>query len=175
MTLSASETTSDAAAILRMANSYTRLPTLIALWRGQDVEYDDWLRLLGDNWSICDNISDHVDALIDDTPFGDLVDNPSEHRALFMDADELRLFEALPDTITIYRGCYSANKWGLSWSTDRATAERFPTLNRYRQDGQALLVTARIAKARAIALKHDRGEAEVIALRPTHVSTRYLR
>lgn len=63
----------------------------------------------------------------------------------------------------------------MSWSTDKATAERFPTLTRYRQDGQPLLVTARVAKDRVIALKHDRAEAEIIALRPAHVSTRYLR
>lgn len=164
-----------ARACLTYANSYTRLPTLLALWRGGGVEHWDWLALLGEEWSVCDNIGEHADALLEDTPFADLADDPAALRHRFMDADELRQFDALPEVVTIYRGCYAANKWGLSWSLDRAMAERFPTLHRYRQDGQALLVTARIAKDRIIALKGDRGEAEIIAVRPTHISTRHLR
>lgn len=161
--------------LLTYANSYTRLPTLIALWHGLGAEHGDWLRLLGDNWSICDNIGEHADELLEDTPFADLVADPASLRHLFTDADELRHFDTLPDPVTIYRGCFASNKWGLSWSIDRGMAERFPTLHRYRQEGQALLVTARITKDRIIALKGDRGEAEIIAFRPTHVSTRHLR
>ena len=92
-----------------------------------------------------------------------------------MTDEELEAYAALPDVVTIYRGCYKANKWGLSWSLSRQVAEEFPTLLRYRRDGeQPLLVTAKIMKTDVVAVKMDRGEQEVIAWRPKHISTRHL-
>lgn len=91
-----------------------------------------------------------------------------------MDDAELQAFEALPDEVQLLRGCYALNKWGLSWTLDRATACRFPFLNRYWQEGQALLVTARAKKSDLIALKQDRDELEIIAWRPKHIKTIHL-
>ena len=137
---------------LRFANSYTRLGILVRL--ADTMRYGAWLRLLGEQWSTCDNIAEHRDDLqcllveIDTRPM--------------MTAAERRKLASLPDTITIYRGCYEYNVRGLSWSLDRDTAAKFPTLNRYRQPGQPLLVTATIPRDMIFALKLDRGELEVI-------------
>ena len=79
------------------------------------------------------------------------------------------------DQLTVYRGCYATNKWGFSWSLEREVAARLPFLHRYRQEDQALLVRATVAKRDIVALKHDRQEAEVICWRPKHVATSKLR
>lgn len=157
---------------LRFANSYNRLGKVIELsWL---MGADDWCQLLGQHWSTCDNIGQHFDDLLD-TPFGDTQEEPSLYRhALMTDAEQAE-FEALPDQLTVYRGCYAFNKWGFSWSLARDVAASFPFLHRYRQDDQALLVRATVAKNDIVALKHDRQEAEVICWRPKHVSTSKLR
>lgn len=163
----------DADAQLARCNSYTRLPTLIDM--SPELEFADWLKLLGDWWSLCDNVGEWADHLMDLTPLGYVLDAPAALRPALMTDLELAQLEALPDPVTVWRGCYASNKWGLSWSTDRETAERFPTLARYRQEGQPLLVKAVVAKQDIIALKLDRNEAEIVAWRPKHISTSHLR
>lgn len=158
---------------LRFCNSFNRLDTVTSLaW---SMESHDWLTLLGENWSTCDNIADCADEL-EETPLG-LLAPGSPDRFRLMDETELAAFERLPDEVVIWRGCYASNKWGLSWSLDREIAAKFPTLHRYRQAGQPLLVKARIAKDQILALKLDRNEQEILTWweRPRHVSTSHLR
>ena len=140
------------------ANSYTRLPVLIAAWADMDLEPRGWLQVLGEEWTGCDNISQHAARLIGETPFGRWRDHPGA----MMDPPEQAALAALPDTITIFRGCYLGNARGLSWSTCREVAQRFPRLHRYRQDGTPLLVRATVRKSDIIALKLDREEREII-------------
>lgn len=166
-------TLGEGRAALRLCNSYNRLPTIIAL--APSLEISDWLTILGEEWECCDNIGQFTDDLIWSDPFGCLLDDPEQLRGYLMDSGEQAAFDALPDDLTIYRGCYAINKWGLSWTTDRAIAERFPTLHRYRQDGPSLLVTARVRKADILAVKGGRDEAEIICYRPKHISTQYIR
>lgn len=154
---------------LRLCNSYDRIPTLLALWTGCAVEWNEWLELLGEEWSGSDNIGLHLDALFD-TPLSDVLFGANERRFL-LTPEESEAWERLPDRVTIYRGCYASNKWGLSWSLDRDLAAKFPTLHRYKQDGQPLLVKAVAEKTKIAAVKLDRGEAEIIAYRPRHIST----
>jgi hypothetical protein len=93
-----------------------------------------------------------------------------------MTYEERDQLEALPDVVTIYRGCYQNNKHGLSWSLSKEIAEKFPLLNRYwRPTEQPYLVTAKVNKDDIIALKNDRGESEVITYRPKHFSTRRIK
>ncbi len=153
---------------LRLCNSYNRLETLIGLagfFDGLILEPSEWLQLLGEEWESCDNIAQWSDALAD-TPFAELADAPDDWRHHMMTPDELEAFEALPQLVTVWRGCYAHNKRGLSWSLDRDVAQRFPLLHRYRHDGQPLLIRAEVAREQILALKLDRQEAEVIAIRP---------
>lgn len=159
---------------VRYSNSYTRLPDLIEAWKhlALDCEPHEWLTVLGEEWSGCDNIAQFVDQLFDETPFGEALDYPGA----MMTPDEQTALRDLPDEVEVYRGCYLDNKWGLSWSLDRAVAAKFPGLHRYcRPSEPPLLVRAKIAKAKVIALKLDREEAEIICWRPRHVSTSKLR
>lgn len=158
---------------LKFSNSYSRLPDLMGMvWR---LEWAEWLTLLGQEWSGCDNIAQHADALLDETPLADVWQQPAALRHWLMTDDERAALGALSDTVTIWRGCYAHNKWGLSWSLDRAVAARFPFTHRYRQEGQALLVKATVRRDDVLALKLDRNETEIIAYRPKHVSTSHLR
>jgi len=69
-----------------------------------------------------------------------------------MNDEERAAFEALPEPITISRGCGAKNMFGCSWSLDRKIAARFPFSSRYWTDEPKLL-TAAISKYRAAALK----------------------
>lgn len=161
----------DAKNELAFCNSYTRLPALLEIhWRLSD---DDFLRLLGEEWTGFDNINHYVDDL-NDTAFLSW-SNDTTLREM-MTPDERDAYDALPDVVTVYRGCYKINKWGLSWSLSKETAERFPSLSRYKRVGdQPLLVTAKALKSNIIALKLDREEREIITQRPKHVSTCHIK
>src|SRR3546814_13249726 len=107
--------------------------------------------------------------------FGLLMDFPEDLRPHMMDAAERALYDEFPEEVVIYRGCYALNKWGLSWTTDRAIAERFPTLHRYRQDGQPLLVTARVRKVAFRTCQGGRGGEEDNGICRVECKNLYLR
>lgn len=158
----------DAREVLAYFGSYKCLPALLGMV-GR-VEDADWLRLLGEEWSRFDNVGHYTDELIWDSPLRDAGTIPE-----MMTPEELAAFDELPDEVTIYRGCYNNNKWGLSWSLNKAVAERFPTIRRYCQSGQPILVTAQVKKSNIMALKLDRDEDEVITHRPKCISTKHIR
>src|SRR3546814_3216499 len=83
----------------------------------------DWLTILGEEWESCDNIGLYADDLTESEMFGLLMDFPEDLRPHMMDAAERALYDEFPEEVVIYRGCYALNKWGLSWTTDRAIAE----------------------------------------------------
>jgi hypothetical protein len=149
----------------QFANSYSRLEVALQ-WcpmtqlDGPKLRADAWWRLLGEQWSMCDNIaawSDVLRAL--------LAQAPRHQVEQMMDQAERETLAAMPAEFTVWRGCYAFNLDGLSWSTNRAIAAGFPFLNRYRRgDASPLLVEAVCRRGEAI-LKLDRGESEVIAHR----------
>jgi len=136
----------------RWSNSFNRMAHLIALHDRMD--RPDWLRLLGESWSVCDSIGRHRLALRRLLP-------PSGPVLEMMDSAELVAYRSLPARLTVFRGCGEINMLGASWSLDRDVAARFPTLNRYRQTAP-LLVTATVRRDRVLALKLDRDESEII-------------
>lgn len=138
--------------------SFDALPALLDLFC--EVPEGVWLKILGQHWSRFDNVAEHLDTL-QDFIAATVGIGPAMQ---MMNATERAAFESLPDTLTIYRGCYAFNKYGASWSLDRDVAERFPFLLRYRQDGRPLLIKATIGKQYVTALKLDRGEDEIVIL-----------
>lgn len=139
-----------------LADSYRRLDIVMS-WYGR-VAMPQWFSLLGDSWSVCDNISRwRSDLRII------LRRATREELDFMMDAKEREFLAELPEHVTVYRGCYPINRAGLSWTMERSVAERFPTLNRYRRrDAQPLVRIGTVRRNRAV-LKLDRGEQEVIA------------
>lgn len=151
---------------LIFADSYSRLPLLLD-YGPWSVGCDKWLELLGKKWSACDNIGLHAQELIDAVEFA----AESMPVMQMMNETEQAVFASLPETITVYRGCYENNKWGFSWSLEREVANRFPFLTRYRQQGRPLLIKATIEKSKVAAVKLDREESEVIMFdRPKCIS-----
>lgn len=165
-TLSGNPSIDELDALLMREDSYSRLPVLLEM--GPYIYRDVYLKLLGSWWSSCDNISEHAGEVWNDIrDFG-----IADARPLMMDEAEQQAFAQLPDDVTVYRGCYANNKWGMSWSLNKEVAERFPFLNRYQRPSRPLLVKARIQKQDIVALKLDRNESEVICMsKPRHVST----
>ena len=140
---------------LRYADSYTRLPRLLAL--APLLPCEQWRRLLGRYWSICDNVGMHLRELRKALPAqGPVLE--------MMTAGERRAWQALPDRVTVYRGCGRVNMRGACWSLSRDVAAKFPTLHRYWQK-TPLLLTATVNKREILAVKLDRGEHEIITFR----------
>ncbi len=169
---------SASAYLRRHCNSYTRFPTLLSM---ADEIVDDegnhdfsaWLKVLGENWSICDNIGKFTEELEEALSWDGRLNTPCPE---MMDEEEQAAYDALPDSVVIYRGCYAVNKWGFSWSLSREVAAKFPFLGRYyRRDEQALLVKARVPKSNIMAVCLGRDEQEIITYNPKHISTSHLK
>lgn len=152
MHLSKTERYSLARTMLTFENSYSRMGQALNL-KGL-LPLCDWLKLMGKNWSCCDNVSAHLPRLKRALP---------KKRPLFdmMDGAEIAAYNALPDVVRIYRGCSERNKAGVSWTLDRDVATRFPFYERYRSRSP-LLITATVRKDQIIAVKLDRNESEII-------------
>ncbi len=155
-------TLDEALEAVRFCNSYSRLPAIIDC-HDCGLSQRDTLVLLGECWSICDNVSSYAEDLDEILPARTSPD--------MMTDGERTALAALPARVTVYRGADArVNERGFCWSLDRTIAERFPFLNRYRASNP-VLVTAVVARPRIIALKLCRNEAEVIA-RPFGVRVR---
>ena len=135
---------------LKFANSYTRAAALLKVFRER---HPRRLELLGEEWSGCDYYPAGMRKVVRDLP------RPTWPA---MDDLERYVFGNLPAIVTVFRGCYQTNRAGFSWSTSRDVAERFPTLMRYRQPGQPLLIEGRVRRERIAFLKLDRSEEEVV-------------
>jgi hypothetical protein len=132
--------------------SYSRLDCLFDLFR--ELSYEDWLAVLGKHWSGCDNIGPSRLALRQLLPDRGPV-------AGMMTLQECAAWEALPERLTVYRGCGPVNMRGASWSLSQDVAAQFPFLNRYRQT-EPLLVTATVRRDRVLAVKLGRQELEIV-------------
>ena len=90
----------DADQRLRFCNSYTRLDTLMEL--RYEMRSGTWLKLLGEYWSVCDNIAVHLFDLAE-------IFLGYEPVKQMMTSAEWRQYESLPDAVTIFRGCSPNN------------------------------------------------------------------
>ena len=155
----------EAQNVLFMCNSYSRLPRLLQMFFDHELPYEDCYRLLGEFWTMCDNIGIYKKAVRSWLTFG----LPASTRHEMMTDEENAALAALPEVVTIYRGCAWANRNGLSWTLDKNIAAGFPFLNRYRVK-EPILITARIRRDRIVALKLDRKEQEVICINPKRIA-----
>lgn len=152
--------------LLRHADSYSRLPVLFTLRPFCDVE--EWYRLLGREWSGCDNIATYSRKLMSAFQSDKWV-----YIEQMMSNEERAARDALRPIFTAYRGCYEHNQDGFSYSLDRDIAAGFPFKTHYTAPGQPLLVQANVRRSRAI-LKLDRDEGEVITINPRIIAVEEL-
>jgi hypothetical protein len=154
--------------VIKFCSATTTLPTLLGtLHRVMDLH--DWRTLLGDVWTNCDNVGAYRDELKRAMfPTGQPHTRPE-----MMTQREREALAALPELVTVYRGCGPENVIGCCWSLDRETATISPTLVGYRQESPRL-VTATVRRDRIVALKLTRNEKEVITFDACHVSVETL-
>lgn len=137
-------------------DSYERMEILINLY--DDLEREIFYKVLGAIWSCSDDIC----VFKDDLEYF-LAEDGTQYYGVMMTDEEKQALSLLPEVITLYRGCYSHNMNGLSWTTDLDTAIKFITLNRYaHSELEPLVMTSKILKKDAILIL-DRGENEIIA------------
>ena len=124
--------------------------------------YEDWLALLGEQWIRCDRgISTFQPELQRALP----------HRGpvrLMMTDDENAAYDALPDVVTIFRGCdaQSASLPGICWSLNKDVANLFPFRERYRTKKPTLL-TACVPKHWVLAVSSACWKRRLLHLPPT--------
>lgn len=157
-------TLADARHYMWWEDSFNRIPWLID--NALKIKRRDWLTLLGDTWEHSDGLGVNRRLLRLYMPERGPVPE-------MMTIDEAMAWEALPERITVYRGCGPVNMLGASWSLSREVASRFPTLMRYRQ-AEPLLVTARVRRDRVLAVKLGRGELEVVTFHARRVAVERL-
>jgi hypothetical protein len=80
----------------------------------------------------------------------------------FYDADAKAVFDGLPNTITVYRGCDERFVNGVSWTTDLKTAGFFATGGRYGRPDNPTIVTGTIKKSSPDLFYVSPGESEVV-------------
>jgi hypothetical protein len=121
-----------------------------------DADHPYWPEFWGFYWPLCDGIS-LFSLIISNSDF-------LEMRERLMSAEELAAYRALPEVVTVYRGCYiGINDEGFSWSRDEGVARGFPFLTRYVHHGETpILLTAKAARDRIRFLKLRRDESEVV-------------
>ena len=145
--------------VTRWTNSHNRLGMMFVL--RPRMNHETWLTLLGKEWSGCDALRHHLSTLR--RVLG--VAGPSTP---MMDPNERTAFAALPDGLTVYRGCSERYPRGVSWSLNPDVARSFVKLTRY-WVSDPVLVTATVQKKDVLALKLDREEEEIITFKARRV------
>lgn len=83
-----------------------------------------------------------------------------QQRFSVMTEGELDVYNKLPESVRVYRGCWAGNQNGWSYTIDREKAVWFA--NRLPMDGQPLLIEGLIKKEDVILYSEARQESEVI-------------
>ncbi len=137
-------------------DSYERTVALVYVMARAPTPVDG-LRIFLDWGNLCDapwwNRSHFADSLRPARAQIDLAD--------FLGPAERHFFDSLPDIVTVWRGCERGRERGLSWTTDRATAEGFARGKRCINKNPTL-VRAEIPKRHIFAVFIGRNESEII-------------
>jgi hypothetical protein len=117
-----------------------------------ELSRDEWPFLLREFWIGCEGFHKCI---------WDLRGSLPQHGPVrtLMTSRERAAYDALPETVVIYRGQDARWEPGICWSLDRETANRFAV--RFR-DRNPVVLTAKVTKRDILAVKLNRGEQEVI-------------
>lgn len=114
----------------------------------------EYWSLLGEIWVLSENIWQNQDK------WQELLTSCRPDKEYFMEEEDRKYFNSLPDTITIHRG-YKENKNGFSYSLSEEKAQWFA--NRWKKEG--VVITRTIKKEDAFAYMGGRKESEIITLK----------
>jgi hypothetical protein len=136
-----------------LESSAARLPAILRLVEGAPAAVF-WPVFLSE-WSACDDTWPHMPRLL-----GLLRRNAPGFS--YLNDDQRRLFDGLPDHITVYRGCSLERMHGLSWTLSKKVAERFARGHRGLSVPRPTIAAARISRDNVFAVFCDRKEDEII-------------
>lgn len=115
----------------------------------------DYWELLSDIWTDSENIWQNLSA------WKECLNDRSKTKHLFMSEADKKLFDSLPDKITIYRGYVpNKNKQGLSYTLDEEKAIWFS--KRFNNNGK--VIKRVVNKSEVFAYTNSRNEKEIILL-----------
>jgi hypothetical protein len=158
-------TAAEAYSAAAFADCYSRMNVLVEL--APKMERSDWLTLLGEWWSGCENVEFHqgmLKALLGTRgPISEM-----------MSAEERERWDALSDELRCYRVCGKKYVSGPSWSLDAGVARQFPKVNPFVAE-EPLLLTGSVRKETVLAVKLDRGAPELISFSVRPLSVHELR
>ena len=113
----------------------------------------DYWRLLSDIWIDTENQYAYLKE------WKKLLGSKRSSRHYIMTEEDDNILRALPELVTIYRGCQKGlNEDGLSWTLDKAKAKFFA--NRFGKKG--IILERTVSKNDIVAVLTGRGESEVI-------------
>ena len=113
----------------------------------------DYWKLLSDVWIDTENQYAYLKE------WKKLLASKRPNRHYMMTEDEDNIQRALPELVTIYRGCQKGiNEDGLSWTLDKSKAKFFA--NRFGKKG--IILERTVSKNDIVAVLTGRGESEVI-------------
>ena len=144
---------------LLLCDSYSRLDFLIDIW--DSYSEDVFLKMFFNWWTSCDTTPLNIEHITN--ILGELEQLGSLQLKYAM-PENLAEYLALPDELTVFRGCYAFNDDGICFSTDKQTAINFVNHARYKADGnQPILLTGKVKKADCLFF-NDRKESEILSL-----------
>lgn len=143
----------------REFEKHERLRALLLLARHFDTPH--YWKAVGNVWTHNESLFQDLDLL--DELWSGAGHHDASMRHLAMSRDDRERFRTLPETLTVWRGCYRKNLAGWSWTLDRDQALFFST--RYVPDGRPLIAEAEVSRQDVLAFFGGGGEEEVV-IRP---------
>jgi len=131
-----------------------RLEQLLHPFYRRHLSDEQLFTILQDEWVWLHNISDNLEEL------GEVFPLYGPVRAM-MTPVENAAYDALPNTLTVHRGCDAGWLEGLCWSLNKKVANWF-AFYPLTQAEEPTLMTARVEKKFVMAIKLGRGEEEII-------------
>jgi hypothetical protein len=147
------------------ANALYRL----AVDHGAEISNEDYWELVGSVWVDSENIYQNEDE------WEFLLSSERPGREHMMDEEERAAFAALPDTLTVYRGCHrELNEDGLSWTLDRDRAAWFAKRFASVTGSDPIVHVGEVSKSQVVAHFLGRNEAEIVLIEPEAVRRDHL-
>lgn len=116
---------------------------------------EDFSRLLGTAWTSQENPNQDINVSVDEARELFL----AADKKYLMDEEELEKYEALPETLLVFRGVAEGrNPDGMSWTNSKSKAEWFAS----RFGGNGYLLKKKIRKSDILAVFTRRDEDEIV-------------
>ena len=136
--------------------SRSRMAIVYSVYHERTLSPERWWALLGDTWAQCDNIGRFEHWL------KPLFRKCRRLRMHMMTQAERAIYDTLPDTLTVYRGCLENTRRGMSWTLDKEVAKKFPNASyRFEVKKPTFVYRMRVPKSECVYLD-DRGEQEIV-------------